>query len=104
MAWQKEIKRMLSSGLTYELDALATKDFWYLTKQYLPRRLRERGWLNWIWDAWVRPSRSGGVLTDERRRHTAAPGDIASRRPPLNLPLVAVFYRITGTAQRRSSS
>ncbi len=30
-AWQKEIKRMLSSGLTYELDALATKDFWYLT-------------------------------------------------------------------------
>src|SRR5574339_93346 len=30
--WQAEIKRMLSSGLKYELDALANKDFQYLTK------------------------------------------------------------------------
>ena len=40
-AWQKEIKRLLSSGLKYELDALANKDFQYLTKKYLPRKLRE---------------------------------------------------------------
>jgi DNA topoisomerase-6 subunit A len=44
--WQKEIKRMLSSGLKYELDALANKDFQYLTKQYLPRKLREEDWLD----------------------------------------------------------
>jgi DNA topoisomerase-6 subunit A len=44
--WQQEIKRMLSSGLKYELDALANKDFQYLTKTYLPRKLKERDWLD----------------------------------------------------------
>jgi len=44
--WQKEIKRMLSNGLKYELDALATKDFQYLTKRYLPRKLKEKDWLD----------------------------------------------------------
>ncbi len=45
-AWQQEIKRMLSSGLKYELDALANKDFQYLTKRYLPRKLKEKDWLD----------------------------------------------------------
>lgn len=45
-AWQQEIKRMLSSGLKYELDALANKDFQYLTKKYLPRKLKEKDWLD----------------------------------------------------------
>jgi DNA topoisomerase-6 subunit A len=44
--WQAEIKRMLSSGLKYELDALANKDFQYLTKTYLPRKLEEQDWLD----------------------------------------------------------
>lgn len=44
--WQKEIKRMLENGLKYELDALANKDFQYLTKQYLPRKLKEKDWLD----------------------------------------------------------
>jgi DNA topoisomerase-6 subunit A len=44
--WQKEIKRMLSIGLKYELDALANKDFQFLTKRYLPRKLKERDWLD----------------------------------------------------------
>lgn len=44
--WQKEIKRMLSSGLKYELDALANKDFQYLTKKYLPKKLEEQDWLD----------------------------------------------------------
>jgi len=43
--WQQEIKRMLSSGLKYELDALANKDFQYLTKTYLPRKLKVEDWL-----------------------------------------------------------
>ena len=45
-AWQAEIKRMISSGLKYELDALANKDFQYLTKKYLPRKLKEKDWLD----------------------------------------------------------
>src|SRR5438094_2346761 len=40
--WQEEIKRMLSSGLKYELDALANKDFQYLTNRYLPLKRPER--------------------------------------------------------------
>ena len=45
-AWQAEIKRMLASGLKYELDALANKDFQYLTKKYLPRKLKKKDWLD----------------------------------------------------------
>ncbi len=44
--WQKEIKHMLASGLKYELDALANKDFRYLTTDYLPRKLKEKDWLD----------------------------------------------------------
>ena len=44
--WQKEIKRMMGSGLKYELDALANKDFRFLTKTYLPRKLKEEDWLD----------------------------------------------------------
>ena len=36
----------LSTGLKYELDALANKDFQYLTKTYLPRKLKEKDWLD----------------------------------------------------------
>jgi DNA topoisomerase-6 subunit A len=44
--WQNEIKGMLASGLKYELDALANKDFQYLTNNYLPRKLKEKDWLD----------------------------------------------------------
>jgi DNA topoisomerase-6 subunit A len=44
--WQKEIKAMLASGLKYELDALANKNFRYLTTDYLPRKLKDRNWLD----------------------------------------------------------
>ncbi|MFA5139020.1 MAG: DNA topoisomerase IV subunit A [Elusimicrobiota bacterium] len=44
--WQGEIKRMLSIGLKFELDALANKDFQFLTKQYLPKKLKDRDWLD----------------------------------------------------------
>ena len=32
--------------LKYELDALANKDFRFLTKTYLPRKLKEKDWLD----------------------------------------------------------
>ncbi len=44
--WQKEIKNMLTSGLKYELDALANKDFRYLTTHYLPKKLKDKDWLD----------------------------------------------------------
>jgi DNA topoisomerase-6 subunit A len=44
--WQVEIKRMLTSGLKYELDALANKDFQFLTKKYLPKKLQDKDWLD----------------------------------------------------------
>jgi len=39
-------KRMLASGLKYELDALANKDLEYLTKSYLRRKLKEKDLLD----------------------------------------------------------
>ncbi len=44
--WQAEIRHMLASGLKYELDALANKDFRYLTTHYLPRKLKDKDWLD----------------------------------------------------------
>jgi DNA topoisomerase VI subunit A len=38
--------RMLASDLEYELDALANKDFRYLTRTYLPGKLEEEDWLD----------------------------------------------------------
>jgi DNA topoisomerase-6 subunit A len=43
--WQKEIKQMLASGLKYELDALANKNFRFLTTDYLPKKLKSKDWL-----------------------------------------------------------
>src|SRR5207249_10743338 len=54
-SWQEEIKRMLTSGLKYELDALANEDFQYLTKKYLPRKLKEKDWLDWAGEHPARP-------------------------------------------------
>ena len=44
--WQQEIKYMVSSGLKYELDALANKDFRFLTTDYLPKKLKQKDWLD----------------------------------------------------------
>jgi hypothetical protein len=39
-------RKLRGCGLKYELDALANKDFQYLTKKYLPRKLKEKDWLD----------------------------------------------------------
>jgi DNA topoisomerase-6 subunit A len=44
--WQKELKHMLASGLKFELDVLANKDFRYLTTGYLPKKLKDRDFLD----------------------------------------------------------
>ena len=44
--WQEEIKRMLGSGLKYELDALANKEF-RLTRRYrYLKKLKDEDWLD----------------------------------------------------------
>ena len=38
--------RRLARGLKYEVDLLANKDFQYITKKYLPRKLKKKDWLD----------------------------------------------------------
>jgi DNA topoisomerase-6 subunit A len=44
--WQKEIKHMLSTGVKLELEALSSKDFSFITETYLPRKLKDKQWLD----------------------------------------------------------
>ena len=43
--WQREIEEMLRSGLKYELEALSRRGISFITEEYLPRKLKERDWL-----------------------------------------------------------
>ena len=43
--WQKEIAKMLKSGVKMELEAFSSKDFSFITDTYLPQKLRAAsGW------------------------------------------------------------
>lgn len=44
--WQKEIKKMLSLGVKLELEALSNKDFSFITEHYLPKKLKDKLWLD----------------------------------------------------------
>jgi DNA topoisomerase VI subunit A len=44
--WQKEISQMLKSGVKLELEALSSKDFSFITEQYLPEKLKRKLWLD----------------------------------------------------------
>ncbi len=44
--WQKEIKHMEALGVKLELEALSNKNFRFITEDYLPRKLREKKWLD----------------------------------------------------------
>ena len=44
--WQREIKHMLASGVKYELEALSSKDFSFITETYLPTKFRRKNWLD----------------------------------------------------------
>jgi len=39
--WQKEIRKMLKSGVKMELEALSSKDISFITKKYVPKKLRD---------------------------------------------------------------
>ena len=43
--WQREIEEMVRSGEKYELEALSRRGISFITEEYLPRKLKERDWL-----------------------------------------------------------
>jgi DNA topoisomerase-6 subunit A len=43
--WQREINEMIRSGKKYEIQALSNRDISFVTEQYLPKKLRDRDWL-----------------------------------------------------------
>jgi DNA topoisomerase-6 subunit A len=43
--WQKEIQEMVSSGLKFELEALSRRGISFITEEYLPKKLKDRDWL-----------------------------------------------------------
>src|SRR5512133_597775 len=43
--WQREIEEMVKSGEKYELEALSRRGISFITEEYLPRKLRDRDWL-----------------------------------------------------------
>ena len=44
--WQREIKHMESLGVKLELEAFSNKNFRFVTEEYLPRKMREKKWLD----------------------------------------------------------
>ena len=44
--WQQEIGQMLKSGVKMELEAFSSKDFSFITEQYLPEKMRKKQWLD----------------------------------------------------------
>jgi len=43
--WQRELKKMLDSKVKLELEALSAKGITFISKEYLPQKLRERDWV-----------------------------------------------------------
>ena len=44
-SWHKELEIMVKSKVKAEIQALSSFGFQYLTKEYLPRKLREGDWI-----------------------------------------------------------
>ncbi|HYS80043.1 MAG TPA: DNA topoisomerase IV subunit A [Anaeromyxobacteraceae bacterium] len=43
--WQREISEMVRSGLKFELEALSRRGISFITEEYLPRKLKQKDWL-----------------------------------------------------------
>ncbi len=43
--WQREIQEMVRSGLKFELEALSRRGISFITEEYVPRKLKDRDWL-----------------------------------------------------------
>ncbi len=45
-SFQKEIKKMLQNGVKLEIEALSAKGISYISDSYLPKKIKEKDWLN----------------------------------------------------------
>jgi DNA topoisomerase-6 subunit A len=45
-AWQEEIRNMLREGVKLELEALSNRGISFVTEEYLPKKLRDKAWLD----------------------------------------------------------
>jgi len=43
--WQREIQEMVRSGQKFELEALSRRGISFITEEYMPKKLRDRDWL-----------------------------------------------------------
>ena len=43
--WQQEIEEMVKSGVKFELEALSRRGISFITEEYLPKKLRDKEWL-----------------------------------------------------------
>jgi DNA topoisomerase-6 subunit A len=43
--WQREIQEMLRTGEKFELEALSRRGISFITEEYLPRKMKDRDWL-----------------------------------------------------------
>jgi DNA topoisomerase-6 subunit A len=43
--WQREIQEMIKSGMKFELEALSRRGISFITEEYLPKKLKDRDWL-----------------------------------------------------------
>src|ERR1700722_316399 len=45
--WRREIEQMVKSGIKLEIEALSAMGISFITEEYLPKKLRDRDWLQW---------------------------------------------------------
>jgi len=43
--WQREIQHMVKVGVKLEIEALSNRGISFITEEYLPKKLRDRDWL-----------------------------------------------------------
>ena len=43
--WQREISEMVRSGVKFELEALSRRGISFITEEYLPKKLKDKDWL-----------------------------------------------------------
>jgi DNA topoisomerase-6 subunit A len=43
--WRRELDHMIKSGVKLELEALSSKGISFITEEYMPRKLKEKDWL-----------------------------------------------------------
>jgi DNA topoisomerase-6 subunit A len=43
--WQREISEMVRSGQKFELEALSRRGISFVTEEYLPKKLKDKDWL-----------------------------------------------------------